>query len=296
MGALNWNDHAQEAREVKMDARSLDGVPQTLLFTLYMRYRESQRPDGKVSGPRYTEIMDRLEFDRSLFDEVPDDMQLSLACRSVIFDTLTRNFLARHPSGVAVSLGPGMDFRHERLDNGAALWVDIDLPGVMALRRVLFPETPRHRLIAGSVLDSSWFREVPPGKPALFIAEGLLVYLQPQEERSILSGMGRIFHGSELILDVYSHWYLHAARNGTPYPFLNRMYGMWRWGMDHWQEIEAFDSNIHFVEEYFVYDGFGERMPRGLRDALSDDGVYTDKEQEIIRTMSRIGRFRFDTT
>jgi hypothetical protein len=34
-------------------------------------------------------------------------------------------------------------------------------------------------------------------------------------------------------------------------------------------------------------------MPEALREALSEDGQYSEIEREVIRTMSRIGHFRF---
>ncbi len=278
---------------MKINARSLKGVSETLLFTLYMRYRESLRPDGKISDKRYAQLVEKLDFDHSLFDEVPEDMQLSLACRSVIFDTLTRGHIARHPGTVVVSLGPGLDFRHERLDTASVLWIDIDLPEVMELRKAFFPDTDRHRSLGASVLDISWMRGIPRDRPVLFIAEGLFVYLLPRQVRSILAGMASGFARAELILDVYSNWHIHAARNSSPYTFLRKMYGMWKWGMDHWGEIEAFHPGIVFIEEYYVYHGFGDRMPEALREALSEDGQYSEIEREVIRTMSRIGHFRF---
>jgi O-methyltransferase involved in polyketide biosynthesis len=37
-----------------------------------------------------------------------------------------------------VELGTGLNTRFERLDNGRVHWFDLDLPDVMALRRVFF--------------------------------------------------------------------------------------------------------------------------------------------------------------
>ncbi len=270
----------------------LEGVSETLLFTLYMRYRESIRPDGKVSDKRYFDLVKSIDFDFSTFDEIPEDMQLSLACRSVIFDNLTRNFIKIHPEGIVVSLGSGLDFRHERLDNGKIVWIDVDVPEVTALRIAFFPETSRHYSISSSILDFSWMNKIPKGLPVFFIAEGLLVYFTPNEVKSILSSISRIFKGSEMILDAYNHWYINAAKGSSPSPFLNKMYGMWKWGMDDWHEIEAFEPGIHFLEEYYQYHGFGDRMPEGLKAALSGEDAYSEREQEVIRTMSRIGHIR----
>ena len=277
---------------MKIDAGPLRGVPETLLFTLYMRYRESKRPDSMLSDKRYADLVDSIDFDFSVFDEIPEDMQLSIVCRSLIFDTLTRRFIGIHPEDTVVSLGSGLDFRHERLDNGKILWVDIDVPEVIDLRKYFFPETARHYSIASSILDFSWMETIPGDRPVFFIAEGLFMYFTPHEVREILTNLSRNFRESEMILDVCNNWYLNAAKNSTPYPFLKRMYGLWKWGMDDWREIEAFDPGIRFIEEYYQHYGFGDRMSQGLKDALFDEDVYLEREQEVIRTMSRIGHIR----
>jgi O-methyltransferase involved in polyketide biosynthesis len=289
---------------MKINSHLLGGVTETLLFTLYMRYRESIRPDSMLPDKRYGDLVDSIDFDFSAFDEIPEDMQLSIVCRTLIFDTLTRRFIEIHPEDTVVSLGSGLDFRHERLDNGKILWVDIDVPEVVDLRKVFFPETTRHYSIASSILDFSWMESIPGNRTVLFIAEGLLMYLAPHEVQTTLSNLSHNFRESEMILDVCNNWYLNAAKNSTPYSFLKRMYSLWKWGMDDWREIEAFDPGIHFIEEYYQYYGFGDRMPQGLKnalnsvgerrpqglkDALFDEDAYWEREQEVTRTMSRIG-------
>ncbi len=270
----------------------MQGVTETLLFTLYMRYRESTRPDAKLADRRYADLVNAIDFDFSIFDEIPEDMQLSIACRTLIFENLTRHFIDTHPESIIIGLGSGLDFRHERLDNGHAVWIDIDVPEVIALRNAFFPETARHYSIASSILDFSWMQKIPKGLPTLFIAEGLFVYFTPVEVKHILSNLSRAFRGSEMILDVYNNWYVNAAKESTPYSFLNKMYAMWKWGMDDWCEIEAVEPGIQFIEEYYQYHGFGERMPAGLKAVLSGEDGYSEREQAVILTMSRVGHIR----
>lgn len=279
---------------MKLDARILKGVSETMLYTLYMQYRESLRPDGLLSHPRYEELVNALECDFSIFDEIPESSgQLTVVCRSLIFDMLTRKFIERHTYGTVASLGSGLDFRFERVDNGKISWFDIDLPGVIALRKHFFTESSRNRCIAASVPDLYWMEHIPRAEPVLFLAEGLFMYFTPKEVEAIIARISQSFSGSEMVLDVCNNWYVNASKDSTPYPFLNRMSGMWKCGMDDWQEIEAIHPGIHFIEEYYPYDGFGNRMPQSLKTALYDEDAYTERERDVIRTMMRIGHLRF---
>jgi O-methyltransferase involved in polyketide biosynthesis len=84
-----------------------------------------------------------------------------MVARTAILDAQVRAFLARHPEGLVVNLGAGLDTRFHRLDNGKLQWMEIDLPEVTAFRRKLDePASPRHTLFAGSVLERVWIDEV----------------------------------------------------------------------------------------------------------------------------------------
>ena len=52
-----------------------------------------------------------------------------------------------------VALGEGLETQFWRVDNGSVLWLTVDLPEVVELRRQLLPSDPRARAIAGSALD-----------------------------------------------------------------------------------------------------------------------------------------------
>ena len=276
---------------MKINARHMQGIPETLLFTLYLRCRECIRPDGKLSDRRYAELVENLDYDFSLFDDIPDGYQLSIACRTIIFDRLTRQFIEMHPQGVVVSLGSGLDFRFDRVDNGHIAWFDIDLPEVIALREKFFPDTARRRSIASSVPEFSWMEAIPSNMPVLFLAEGLFMYFTPRQVKKIFSTLSRGYQDAEIILDVHSNWYINAMKNTAPTTFLRKMAGMWQWGMDYWEELGSLAQGIQFIEEYYQRDGFGDRMPEDLKQALSGDG-YAEHEREIIRNISRIGHIR----
>jgi O-methyltransferase involved in polyketide biosynthesis len=81
-----------------------------------------------------------------------------------------------------VEIGAGLNTRFERVGNGQAHWIDVDLPDVIELRRRFFADTGRRRMVAASVLDKAWLHDVrqSPG-PYFFVAEAVLAYL-PEDQ------------------------------------------------------------------------------------------------------------------
>ena len=102
-----------------------------------------------------------------------------------------------------VELGTGLSSQFERLDTGTCHWFDLDLPDVIELRRQFFTDTDRRHMIAASVLDASWMDIVAeaPG-PYLFLADGVLTYLDESDVHRTLAAIVDRFPGSLLAFDT----------------------------------------------------------------------------------------------
>ncbi|GAB79383.1 O-Methyltransferase involved in polyketide biosynthesis [Austwickia chelonae] len=96
--------------------------------------------------------------------------------RSQALDSRVCEFVAAHPGAQIVTLGVGLCNRASRLADLDAEWVGVDFPAVVDLRRRLLPEDAT-RLVAGSATDRPWLSEIDPTRPAVFVAEGFLMYL-----------------------------------------------------------------------------------------------------------------------
>jgi len=195
------SQHAPD--EVDAIQVDLGPVQETLLIPLLGRARESTRDRALLRDPKAARIVAALDYD---FSKWEGTATLRGAClRTVMYDRRVQAFLDAHPDGTVVEIGAGLNTRYERLDNGRARWVELDLPDSMALRRRFFQDTARRTLIAGSVLDAGWLDEVAarPG-PYLFVSEAVLIYLEaPEVERAIRS-IARRFHGATLLMALTS--------------------------------------------------------------------------------------------
>jgi len=210
------------------ESQTLSGVAGTSLITLYIRAIESQRPDALIKDERAEELVRQLgqESLRKTAALTEDSGRVVMILKSREFDRFAQDFLARHPDAVVVHIGCGLDTRFERVDNGRVEWYDLDLPDVIELRRKLVGgEGARHHFLACSVLDSAWPNEMGAHRqhPVLFLAEGVFMYFQEAQVKSLVLTMKEHFPGAELVFDAYSpflRWThnLRVARtkNGSP--------------------------------------------------------------------------------
>lgn len=63
---------------------------------------------------------------------------------------------AQYPNAVFLNLGCGPDNCFERVNNGRMLWFDIDLPDSIAVRKRVYEETERRKMLGADVLDTVW--------------------------------------------------------------------------------------------------------------------------------------------
>ena len=253
--------------------QDLSGAAETLLMILAIRAFESQRPDALIKDERAEALVSRMDQDvlRKKLAKVEDYSQVAMILRSRDFDRHTQDFLARHPDAVVVHIGCGLDTRFERVDNGQVEWYDLDLPEVIELRRKLIGgEGKRYHLLACSVLDCMWLEamSVHRQRPFLFLAEGVLMYFDKTEVKSLVLTMKEHFPGAELVFDAYSpflRWShnLRVARKRIGAPL--------HWALKHSQDLEKWrnasgtGAGIRLLDERFPFQSPEPRIRRALK-------------------------------
>jgi len=185
----------------------LGPVPETLLWTLWHRAVEARRRDTVLRDPLAVELVGRIDFP---FEErFGDGRGLSQwqALRARCFDDTIRRFLAAHADGTVVALGEGLETQFWRVDNGRARWLTVDLPEVVDLRARLLPSTPRMSAAACSALDPHWLDEVDASRGVLLTAQGLLMYLVPDDVHGLIARVAKRFAGGALVFDAVPTWF-----------------------------------------------------------------------------------------
>ena len=246
---------------------SLSGVAETLLITLYIRAMESQRPDALIKDERAEALVRQLDQEtlRKTLALTDDFSRVAVILKGREFDRFAQDFLARHPDAVVVHIGCGLDTRFERLDNGRVEWYDLDLPDVIELRRKLVGgEGERHHFLAGSVFDSAWLGTVSAHRqcPFLFLAEGVFMYFEEAQVKSLVLTLREHFPGAELVFDAFSpimRWGHNVRVTRT------RVGAYLHWALKHGQDLERWSDGVRLLDERFPFQYPEPRMRRALQ-------------------------------
>ncbi|MGY1991609.1 class I SAM-dependent methyltransferase [Mycolicibacterium fortuitum] len=196
---------------------ALTGVSETALLTLQVRAHEARRPDGLIDDPMAVQLVDSIEFDFAKFGYT---RRQDMALRSLLFDRMTGNYLRDHPQATVVALAEGLQTSFYRLDVAGLghefRWLSVDLEPMIELRNKLIPKPDRVTQCAQSALDFSWMDQVDTGHGVFITAEGLLMYLQPEEAMSLIRACAQRFPGGQMLFDLPPAFFAFLTRKGLP--------------------------------------------------------------------------------
>jgi O-methyltransferase involved in polyketide biosynthesis len=197
-----------------IDGNTLEGVSATTLWTLHNRGTEAKRSDGVIRDPWAVTLFDAISYDYRKFGR-PNQ---SHGLRAVAFDAAARAYLTTHPKASVVALAEGLQTSFWRLDRtGVAdelTWYSVDLPPVMALREQLLPHDDRIVELAQSALDRSWMDRVDGAQGVFITAEGLLMYLEPDDALGLIRDCAARFPGGQMMFDSIPHWFSRRTLKG----------------------------------------------------------------------------------
>ncbi len=263
-------------------------VEWTNLCTLYLRAYESRLERPVLGDQAAAEAVDRIDYDFARMHRAaqPWANQFLVALRAKQLDTWAGDFLRRNPDAVVLHLGCGLDSRALRLDVPPGVsWFDVDVPDVMALRRQLYTERPGYTMIGSSVTERGWLDQIPTGRPALIVAEGLLMYLNEAELRDLLQRLTDHFGHGELLADLLSPWGPRFSQS----PLLARAStsGITKWGTRDGHELPEWIPRLQLAETAMFLD------PEKI--SLKPQRVFYRIMSAIpfMRNYDRLYRFRF---
>lgn len=251
-------------------------VSATSLVTLYCHAIEARSDRPILADPRSVAIAAELNrllsppadpLEKALVSGTLDrKLVVHIALRAKRYDDYVREFLARHPDGVVVNIGCGLDSRFERIDNGSVVFYDLDLPEIVAVRNRFFQESDRYRVIASSVLDFGWMAEVRRhAGPFLFLAEGVFMYLAGDDVRSLVLALQGTFPGSELVCEVVNAFWLRPPLDCMLRFKMQRQLhlgkgAVFRSGLRHGREMEEWHGGIRFLDDWSYFDSGDEKL------------------------------------
>jgi len=231
-----------------MEAVTLTEEKETLLIPLVCKAGEAKRKRPLLIDTKAAEIVDGIDYDFALL-KIPEKTCRMICLRAKLMDTFVADFLQENGDTVALHLGCGLDARYERLGDAGVDWYDVDFPEVIDLRRNFFAETDRYHMIPSSVTETAWLERIPQGKRHyIIIAEGLFMYLEEDDIRSLLNNLRERIGGYTLIFDAFSTL---TAKKIYEHPSIEKTGATVKWGIDDPEEITRWGPQVRFVKEEF---------------------------------------------
>jgi O-methyltransferase involved in polyketide biosynthesis len=246
-------------------ADTLGTVAETLLIPLYGRARFTEDVSRLISDPKAVEMVRSIDYD---FAKFQGPSLFGSVIRTRLLDLWIQDWLAQNPTGTVVEIGAGLNTRFERIDNGTAHWIDLDLPDAIELRRKFFDDSDRRRMLAAAVTDEGWLSDVAasPG-PWFFVAEAVLCFLTEDEVRDILTAVVERFDGALMAFDT---WGTYMRDNQENHDALKVLDARVQWFADTAVDVERLAPGLVALDSISLTD---------CDERLLD--VMSSKEREI---------------
>jgi methyltransferase (TIGR00027 family) len=250
--------------------KSMSSTSRTGLITLYAHSIESQAENPIMKDPFAVDMADRLspylanDSSRLLRNLSKGKLNRQLVYHIVLrarkYDEYTHTFVKNHPNGIVVNLGCGFDSRYQRLKAKPWLFIDLDLPEVISIKREIFKESDSYKLVGQSIFDEEWFLELKDMKrPVLFIAEGLFMYLKPALLNPWLIDLSHNFSGSFLLFETVVEKYTRGFNKKMVDFKLRKEIGVegdvsYYFGLKNSRDLEEISDDFNFIEDWSYFD------------------------------------------
>ena len=219
---------------------------ETSLIMLYGLTMDARANPSILGDTLAAQAFEKIDYDFGRLKLPPKTITAAVVARAKHFDGWTAEFLAVHERAVVVNLGAGLDSRVWRIDPGPGVtWYDVDFPEVIEVRRELFPQRENYQMIGSSVTAPAWLEHIRADVPALVVAQGLVMYLRPDEGRDLFRRIADHFPSGTLAVETQNRFAVWSQNKK-----LTRVYGapLLRWPIDDAHDLERVDPRLRCVD------------------------------------------------
>ena len=203
----------------------IENVSDTARWVAFYRAMETERPDAifkdpfarGLAGAKGEEIVNTMKRGRS--------MAWAMIVRTAVYDEIILRVIADKGVDTVVNLAAGLDARPWRLDLPAQLhWIDVDLPEILREKTDFMKDQKphcRYEAVPADMTDATVRRDLfarigAESRKTLIVAEGLLIYLTPQQ-------VGELAH--DLALQPAFRWWLIDLSSPRLLKIMKRSWG-----------------------------------------------------------------------
>jgi methyltransferase (TIGR00027 family) len=203
----------------------ISNVSDTARWVAMYRAMESERPDALFHDPYARRLAGSTG--EQILASMPQGRRWAwpMIVRTAVMDEIVMRLVRAAGVDTVLNLAAGLDARPYRLDLPPELrWIDVDLEGILSYKEAaLAGERPLCRLefvradLTDHVARRALFQRIgAQARRALVIAEGLLVYLKPEDVTSL---------ATDLAAQPACRWWLIDLGSPALLQFLKRTWG-----------------------------------------------------------------------
>lgn len=231
------------------------GVRVTALITLCARWLDSKDRRSLLNDQWAGAAIDGLAFD---FSQLPslNYARFTIVARTRQIDNWVEQYLSTQPNATVVDLGCGFDSRAFRIaPSPVHLWVDVDFPDVIKIRNQLLPRQHNHVAVGGSIIEPDWLEKIPRDRPAIIVADSLLMFLREHDVLKLFTRLADHFPAGEFIFTTYSDLLKRReAKHGLPPFFVKHSITPTSWTSSNTGDVHNLDERFRLVERLSQFD------------------------------------------
>lgn len=243
-----------------MDKRtkvSVQGVPETMLQTLYARAKESQKKDHHIYDEKAVDIVASLDYDFSKAD-TDTAMSSGVVARTIILDKLVGEFLNKNKNAIVVNIACGLDTRCYRMKGKYSRWYNIDLPETMHVRGMFMEENGPVYQIAKSAMDSSYVEDIEyNSEPVLVIIEGLTMYLNEDDVKQMFDIIHENFATARVLVETMSPFMAKHIKEKS----IEGSSAKFTWGVKNGKALQDVIAGFRNIEDVSLVEGMKVMIP-----------------------------------
>lgn len=244
------------------DKVDLKGVQETLLMPLWGRAVETKKENPLLIDKEAVRIINSINYDFSqIANKINALSRESWIARSIFFDQKIKDYLLDNPNGTVINIGCGLDTTYERVNNGKAMWYELDFPEVIASRMEFIQESATRKFLSYSVFDNAWYAEVAKKDDVLVLMAGVIYYFNESDVKKLLETFKREFTKSIVIFDYSSTNGIKMANKAVIENGGMDQSAYLTWGIDNIYEIENWNIGIHVDEMLKMFADHRKKYP-----------------------------------
>lgn len=106
---------------------------------------------------------------------------MASVCRQDVIDKNIIKFLEENENCNVVFLGAGLETAYNRINNKTANFYQVDLPGVIDIRKKVLGNAENEKLISGDMFTLEWIKEIDTELPTMIAVSGVYQYFYKEK-------------------------------------------------------------------------------------------------------------------